>query len=101
MAEEAFTQAQWEAGRLLVARLQAEASGWDYDESLLGVTWKKVTSPVVGRFDTGTEFTESDLLHSSMAMLWYALVETALVSGEDPADVVGKLGVALANYEPA
>lgn len=100
MTEAMMTPEQYDAARLLVARLRSEAAREWFSFEEIGMIWQETNDPVVVTTDAGHEIRASDLFYGSMVLLWSLVNAHALRNSVDVSAVVADLGLHLAAAEP-
>lgn len=100
MADVALTPEQYDAARLLVARLRSEAAREWFSFEEIGMDWSETNDPVVVTTDAGHDIRTSDLFYGAMVLLWSLCNAHAARNGVDVTDVIADVGVHLALAEP-
>lgn len=99
-SQERFTRAQFEAARMFVARLRAEASQEVFEFGQIGMRWVPTGDPVVAVTEDEVMLRAGDFVRAALVMLWSLLIEHGEADLVDPAVLVTRLGISLAQYEP-
>jgi hypothetical protein len=97
--DDRFTAAQYEIGRMFVARLGAEAVGEYFEFDSIDLMWNPLGDPVVA-IKGELLIHSTDLLRASLVLLWSVIIEHSEETEEAPSEIVAKLGLALAQNEP-
>jgi hypothetical protein len=100
MAADVFTQSQWAAARILIARTRAEAAGQEFDLEQLGVWWTELDDTLCATTDTGIDISVGDVLQASVILLWSAILAASDYAQITPVEVIQRLGLGLAQNEP-
>lgn len=95
-----LTRPQWAAARMLVVRLNCEATGTPFHFSDIGWEWLSVPDGICAVTEDGTEISQSDLLMAAIANLWSTVVAMADQLDIDLTEVISELGLDLAASEP-
>lgn len=95
-----FSKEQWEAARILIARLQSEANGDQFSYEALGVKWLSPSDDPCATNDAGEVLLTSDFLFALFALLWSLIHQQADAIGGTPNDVIAQLGLYLALADP-
>lgn len=98
--EDVLSKAQFEAARMLIARLRSEATDELFDLDQLGMTWADPEGLICAVCEDGTTISVGDLLYGAIVLLWSSLSERAEAGDEPVIDVVQRLGLGLALNEP-
>lgn len=96
-----FNRPQWEAARMLVARLGAEANGTELAFSQIGMTWMDIPDQVCAVTDDGVDILTGELVYAAMVMLWSIILDRAEEEGVEPSMILADLGLNLAKVEPS
>lgn len=101
MSDELLSRAQFEAARMLVARLHAEAQNVDFDVSDLGWTWLTPDDQICAVSEEGVELRQGDVVYAAVVLLWSMAVGAAMSQTVTVDRVIERLGLGVASHEPA
>jgi hypothetical protein len=100
MTEPILTRPQFDAARMLVARLHAEAANIPFDVKDVGWTWLTADDAVCAVADDGTELRQGDVLYAAVVLLWSMVVSCADSQARPIDAVIAQLGLGVASNEP-
>lgn len=96
-----LTMDQWQAARMLLARLRSEAAHEDLHFEELGITWLAPDDLICATTDAGHVIRMGDLVLAALVLLWSQVLDTADIEGVGPEVVIARLGLGLLSMEPA
>jgi hypothetical protein len=96
------TRPQWEAARMLIAWLRAQAVGDTLDYASVGIEWLETPDQTVACTDGAVDIKISDIFYASLMLLWSVVQQEADLLDEATAEeAVARLGLGLAHIEPS
>lgn len=99
--EEDLDRAQFEAARMLVARLLVETTSTTFEPEILGMDFAPLGDPVMAVTDEDIVIRGCDFVRAALVLLWSCVsTVAALTNGWTEADVIGSLGITLAKHAP-